>query len=348
MRLKHRRKTIQAGEVKITYDPKNDSIVLTPKSRPSHPDEYPGKLVVPGSSEDEHARQFLFEAGIIAETPWPELDRTALLSRVFSPENPDRIILGTGKQGQDVLWDLNGAPNLWVYSDSRGVNRLQRALFYHALAQGWDYYGIDLLRVQLSEFARYRGTTRTIAQSSSEVRELLGGLQGLMEERLKEASVLGSRVGAPTPVLLAVDNLQYLLNGLESEDLAERRLAEESFVILDSLGRSGGAVGIHLAVCSMRSFTGAPLSCLGSKALYAVIGKVDSEDLPEVLHGYEGDSYGRRIARRGLVVGTDERTEIELPELHTEDGLNWVREHGSERESELWAELQSTRGEASA
>ena len=344
MRLKRRRKTIQTDEVKLTYDPRDDSILLTPRGRLSHPNEFSGKLVVPGSSEDEHARELLFEAGIISETPWPKIDREALLSRIFSEDSSGRLILGTGKRGDDVLWDLNSAPNLWVYSDSRGVNRLQRALFYHALAQGWDFYGIDLIRVEFSEFTRYRGTAKAIAQSLSEARDLLSGLQGLMEERLKEAAALGSRVGAPKPVLLSVDNLQYLIDGLESENSADRSLAEESFSILDGLGRSGGAVGIHLAVCSMRSFTEAPLGCLGSRAIYAVIGGVDANELPEVLSGYDGRSYGRRLARRGLVVDSDSRIEIELPDLRVEDGLNWVREHGAERESELWAELRKPQG----
>jgi len=67
MRLRNRRKSIQAGEVKITYDPKSDSILLTPLSRVSRPEEYPGKFVVAGSSEDEYARQLLFEEGVIPE-----------------------------------------------------------------------------------------------------------------------------------------------------------------------------------------------------------------------------------------------------------------------------------------
>jgi len=67
MRLKQRRKTIQAGEVRLTYDPKDDSILLTPKGRASHPEEYPGKVVVPGTSEDRDSRELLFEAGVIPE-----------------------------------------------------------------------------------------------------------------------------------------------------------------------------------------------------------------------------------------------------------------------------------------
>lgn len=144
---------------------------------------------------------------------------------------------------------------------------LQRNLIFHAIQHNdmMRFLGIDLKRVELGYFRKYKQTILGIGTTLEDAVEILRYVQKVMEnryERMEEYGVnhfkdmIDPETGKPDyAIMLMVDEAGELLSteGAKTDEGKVRdQLHGEAMTILGSLARLGRAAGIHLIIATQR------------------------------------------------------------------------------------------------
>jgi len=307
-------------DVRVFYDAKSDTVSLTSGDR-DLPEAGGLKIdISPGTQAERQLRELLKAKGVLSWDPWPKTTREDTFGRIVSsPE--DRLQLGTNISGEPVEWDLNTYRNLWVHgATGGGASLLSRAAIQHGFVHGWEVFGIDPRRVELSEISKYP-VGRTVAKDTQEALNLLDSLIGLAEERisfLEGQNVLSTRDLPedlqPRRVLLIIDSFELILESANTDDQV-KLLAS-----LERLSWSGSPVGVHMLLGSktqprdLRRADSDRLKKIQSICAHIVCGNYYQDQLPEDLRERYKPNRGRGMGRAQFVLGGPraEATEFQL------------------------------------
>jgi len=326
-KLPKHNKFLILDDVRVTYDPRQDSIALTAGDAELK-DRGGLKLdVAPGSRADGALRELLTEKGLIWKA-WPKLESEELLARIFdSKVDPSKVLLGTDITGESVYWDTDRRPHLWIHRHLSGsgaaANSIQRAIFYHCLSRDWDFYGIDLKEVELSEYADYPMISTEIATTVESVHRMLSRIEGLLDGRFRSLDVLGLNDRSQLPedhtmnrMIVLVDDLQPLLEAMDSSDFDERTQAMDSIRVLRKINYMGRQAGVHLSISAL--YEESPLDRLMENALSVVVGGLSPQSLPEQIRRFYSPKRSNGVIGRASVLFPEGQVDIEIPYLPQE------------------------------
>ena len=245
-------KNLILENVIVSYRPKDDSIQLTT----TDPDlaGKPFQVVLKNGTETEQVlRNLLIDNGVINQ------ERTdALLSKDASWKlcaHPDLINLGVTSTG-DAVWNVKATPHaLLSGTTGSGKSVLQRNVFLHCLAheEDWEFYGIDMKRVEMSFMRPYTSLVRKIATDSVGAFAVLKQVERQMLQRYtlldaEGATHLAALKNPPKAIMLMVDGLAELGRSTEDEDTGALR--DKCMAVLSHIARLGRAVGVHLLLAT--------------------------------------------------------------------------------------------------
>lgn len=165
--------------------------------------------------------------------------------------------------GAGVEWDVSMAPHMLIGGPTgSGKSSLQRNIFLHVKQRPdeWEFYGIDLKRVELKPYTQYTDVVKKIATNVEESTELLHDLCTELEERYRKmedtkANSFRSLPDSPKAIILMVDEIFPLFTPaiIESEDDEKiNELQRKAYQYIQHLTILGRAAGIHLVVGTQR------------------------------------------------------------------------------------------------
>ena len=174
----------------------------------------------------------------------------------------NEIPLGLGVNGE-VLWNVQKSPHMLVSgATGSGKSVLQRTVFLHLLQHSdrWGFIGVDLKRVELSPYSKYKDIVLGIGTDFEDGVELVRFANNMMNERYKMMEELGVNnfIDLPNPpkaILLMVDEATMLLSpsGIKSDEGKEiDALKAETSILLENIARLGSASGIYLLLALQR------------------------------------------------------------------------------------------------
>jgi hypothetical protein len=307
-------------DVRVSYDPRQDSIMLTAGDAELK-DRGGLKLdVAPGSRADGALRELLTEKGLIWKA-WPKLESEELFARIFDPQGDhSKVLLGTDITGESVYWDTRRDPHLWIHRQSpgSGASIIQRALFYHCLSRDWDFYGIDLKKVELIEYADYPMISTEIATTVASVHRMLSRIEGLLDGRYRNLEALGLNDRSSLPeghtmnrTMVLVDALEPLLEAMESPDFDKRTQAMDSVRVLKKIVRLGRPAGIHLSISG--AYEESPLDSEIFNFLPIALGRLSPEDLPKHVRELYSPKRSNGVIGRASVLSHQGQIDFEIP-----------------------------------
>jgi len=307
-------------DVRVSYDPRQDSITLTAGDAELK-DRGGLKLdVAPGSRADSALRELLTEKGMIRRI-WPKLESEELFARIFDPQgDPSKVLLGTDITGESVYWDTSRDPHLWLHRNSfgSGASVVQQALFYHCLSRDWDFYGIDLRKVELTEYADYPLISTEIATTVASVHRMLARIEGLLDGRHRNLEALGLNDRSALPeghtmnrTMILVDALEPLLEAMESSDFDTRTHAMDSIRVLKKIVRLGRSAGIHLSISGR--YEESPLDSEIDFFLPVVLGRLSTENLPKQVQELYSSKRSNGVMGRASVLSHQGQIDFEIP-----------------------------------
>ena len=324
-KLPKHNKYLILDDVRVSYDPRQDSITLTAGDAELK-DRGGLKLdVAPGSRADGALRELLTEKGLIWRA-WPEIKGFELFARIFDSQgDPSKVLLGTDIMGEPVYWDTGNRPHLWInrhLSDFSDASSIQRSIFYHCLSRDWDFYGIDLRGSELAEYADYPLISTEIATTVESVHRMLSRIEGLLDGRYRNLEALGlndrdALHGGHTMnrTIILVDALEPLLEAMESSDFNTRTHAMDSIRVLKKIVRIGRSAGVHLSISAL--YEESPLDSEIGLFLPVVMGRFSPEELPEQIRGRYSPKRSNGVRGRGSVLSQGQ-IDFEIPRFPQE------------------------------
>lgn len=353
------KKYVTLEGVRVSYRSKDDSIQIT-----STDDDLTGEnfhLVLKKGTDSEKAlRNILVDQGLIREDL--REDASALLPK--TAENPylgglslpwNKIALGVKAQNETVIWDVTREPHsLIVGATGSGKSVLQRTIFHHCLTHGWDYYGIDLKRVELSPWKKYAETVKRIATTKEEGLSVLTEVVGIMEERytIMEEMKVNNFFDLPEkqwkPIMLMIDEaLMFLeLSGSKTtEGKADDENSVMSYALLMKLVRLGRAAGIHVTIATQRpDATIIKGEMKANLDIRIAAGRMDATPSAMVLDSGEARNLPGGIKGRGMIRSENELSEFQAYYTNPEFSDQWVLSQRGKYEKERYAYLISQLG----
>jgi len=270
-------------DVRVSYDYKTDTVSLTSGDRDLH-----GGLALHlprGSSEERNLRNLLKLKGVLRGDPWPKLDYTKLSSEVFDSEE-GQFVVGTNINGSVVTVDIRRNGSIWTHGRiGAGTSVIGRLAVAHAVAHGWDIYGLDATGVELSPYKVYP-TSRSFSSGFQESVALLERLHELMLERFAKLEELGlghyldmSEASRWRTAVVMVDSLSTFL---AQEKLVSPDEESKFAATLTQLARLGRQAGIHLIIRG-GEVTPTNLDDLAYASAHVVAGNYPKESLPRAV-----------------------------------------------------------------
>ena len=326
--LPKHRKYLTLEDVRVSYDPKSDSILLTSgdrelKSRGGF------KLDLNStSSAGRMIRDLLRDRGLIRGEPWSEIDRDELLDRVFSSTDPSRVLIGTGVLGESVYWDAS-VSNLFAYGQpGSGVSALANAVFCHSLAHNWAFYGLDF-KDDLGAFEIYPATANTISRDLTDAMNALDSIIALMRERSKAVARLGVGEYANLPdiergrnTVVFVNDLLDIAIAMRHPERGEKPIASELMRRLHEIDLFGRQVGVHLVISDRSGVDFLELEQLKSSAFELTVGySPRSQDVEK--KRYEHLKRGLPMGR-GVYAKLGQKAEVQLLPIEPADRDRWL------------------------
>lgn len=169
-------------------------------------------------------------------------------SRCISVENPDKLYTIKPHNTNTELLTHNSV--------------VQRNIVLGCILRpdSWRFLGIDLKKVELSQFRAYSNVVLGIATTLEDALTVLRFAQQTMMKRYLELEQLGLNNFLDLPekgqaLLVMVDELGELLSpsGVKTDEGKEEdKLKGEASMILGSIARLGRAAGVHLVLATQR------------------------------------------------------------------------------------------------
>jgi len=170
--------------------------------------------------------------------------------------------VGLAKSGI-VSFDLKTFPHVLVGGPSgTGKSVLQRNIVFHTIQHNdrWRFLGVDLKRVELTPYNKYKQTVMGIATEVDQGLEVLKYAYNAMMDRYKMMEEKGQNnlmdlEDPPYCILLMVDEATMFLGASGSktdEGKAEDMMKAEASDLVGKILRLGRAAGIHMVVAMQR------------------------------------------------------------------------------------------------
>ena len=172
---------------------------------------------------------------------------TPVPSRCISVDSPDRLFAAGGDDGHSVI-------------THNSVVQRNIVLGCILRPEHWRFLGIDLKRVELSDFRAYSNVVLGVATTLEDALTVLRFAQQTMMKRYSEMEQLGIKNFLDLPekgqaLMVMVDEMGELLSpeGVKTEEgKANDEMKGEAAMILGSIARLGRAAGVHLVVATQR------------------------------------------------------------------------------------------------
>jgi hypothetical protein len=168
-------------------------------------------------------------------------------ARCIEVESEDRLFAAGGENGDSFLTHNSV---------------VQRNIILGCILRpdSWRFLGIDLKKVELSQFRAYSNVVLGIATTLEDALTVLRFAQQTMMKRYSEMEQLGVNnfLDLPTKgqaLMVMVDEAGELLSpggGKNEEAKAEDALKGEASMIIGSIARLGRAAGVHLVIATQR------------------------------------------------------------------------------------------------
>lgn len=230
------------------------------------------------------------------------------------------IPLGVGASGE-VSVDLTSYPHMLVCGTTgSGKSVLQRNLIFHCIQHNdmWRFLGVDVKRVELTPFKKYKKTVLGIGANLEDGVEIVRYAKEVMETRYKEMEERGFNhfkdlldpvTGKPPyAVMLMVDEAFMFMSpeGAKTDEGKMRdQLHAEASTVLGDIARLGRASGVHLVLATQRpDATVIKGELKANLDIRVAAGRLDSTPSMMVLDSgaatmLPGDIKGRGIVRFG-------------------------------------------------
>jgi hypothetical protein len=178
----------------------------------------------------------------------------------------NEIPIGEGPEGP-VAYDVAKSPHVLLAGPTgSGKSVLQRSVIFHCIQHNdmWNFVGVDLKRVELSQYRDYKRTVKAIAVDLESAADLIREVERNMMERFTLMEEHGvdhftklrdERGKHPKAIMLMVDEAYALLSpeGSKSEEgKARDQLHAECVTMLGSIARLGRAAGVHMLIATQR------------------------------------------------------------------------------------------------
>jgi hypothetical protein len=176
------------------------------------------------------------------------------------------IPLGLGTQGE-VTVDLTKTPHMLICgSTGSGKSVLQRNLVFHCIQNNdmWRFLGVDVKRVELTPFKRYKKTVLGIGANLEDGVEIVRYAKEVMETRYEEMEAKGvnhfkdlkDENGKPPYAIMLMVDEAFMFLSLEGAKTDEGKMRDqlhgEAAVMLGEIARLGRASGVHLVLATQR------------------------------------------------------------------------------------------------
>lgn len=230
------------------------------------------------------------------------------------------IPLGVGSAGE-VTVDLTKTPHMLVCgSTGSGKSVLQRNLIFHCIQHNdmWRFLGVDVKRVELTPFKRYKKTVLGIGANLEDGVEIVRYAKEIMNTRYQEMEdkgvnhfkdLIDPETGKPPyAVMLMIDEAFMFMSpeGAKTDEGKMRdQLHGEASTILGDIARLGRASGVHLVLATQRpDATVIKGELKANLDIRIAAGRLDSTPSMMVLDSgaatmLPGDIKGRGIVRFG-------------------------------------------------
>lgn len=250
------------AKVRFSYDRNTDSIHVTSTDK-----DLQGKkgfrLALNGGRDAEYIiRQLMEKEGLI-----PKERFKPAVTRVDFEDDPDihpwnEFPLGVLSEGEAV-WDVNKASNLIIAgSAGTGKSVIQRNLIFHCLQHPdkWRFLGIDVKRVELSQYLKYEPAVMGIATNVADGGEMIRYVQYEMLERYRKMEEIGINnfqdlPNPPHAIMFMIDETYSFLvpSGIKTDEAREEdSIKGEASKTLGEIARLGRAAGIYLVLATQR------------------------------------------------------------------------------------------------
>jgi S-DNA-T family DNA segregation ATPase FtsK/SpoIIIE len=250
-------------KVRVSYDKKTDTVHLTSKDKDLQAEQGFHLTLNGGRNAEYILRELLEREGLIPK------DKSRILpDRAFYSDSPSHKIwnhfpIGIDGNDEEVIWDPTVSPNLLLAgSTGSGKSVVQRNIIFHCIQNSdkWTVVGIDLKRVELSEYKKYGSTVESIAVTLEDAVASIADIHQRMFARYAEMEKQGANnyrdlTDPPRALMLVIDEAYILLaptGNQTSEERAKDALREEMGKKLEDIARLGRAAGIHLSISSQR------------------------------------------------------------------------------------------------
>lgn len=299
-------------KVRISYDEKTDTINLKSKDRKRRLD-----LSLRGLDADHYLpnlHYFLEREGIIPEEGrFQTLPENLNYTHAINTEQWDKFPLGRFADGEEVIWDTSLSSNLFIAgSTGTGKSVIQRNIIFHCLRhpENWEFYGVDLLRVEMTPYLKYGQPIKRIVTTVSDALAVVTKAHTELNKRYRNMEQEGvnnfrdlDRPKLLPAWMIMMDEASFLLANTGSktdEGKAEDALREELKYQLDDIALLGRAAGIYLVLSTqrvdLRGFTEAFKGHFGTRI---ATGRMDEIASTRLLDNNNATRLNRAIKGRG-------------------------------------------------
>lgn len=291
----------QPGETIVTFPAAYRSD--DPKKREEFENHFSGTV----SAENSWAYEWDSPHGIVNCKPVSHLPTMAEYpGSTHLPWN--KIPIGVGINGE-VSVDLIDSPHFLVCgSTGGGKSVFQRNIIFHCIQNPdeWRFLGIDLKRVELTQFKKYEDVVLGIAVTLEDGVEVMRFARDEMMSRYEMMENLGithfKDSPNPPPALMVMIDEAYIFMSAEGKTGETRDLHIEATDLVGEIARLGRAAGVHLVVATQRP---------DAKVIYGEIkanlttayaaGRLNSTASGMILDSSSGTRIPGNIKGRGIV-----------------------------------------------
>lgn len=180
----------------------------------------------------------------------------------------DEFAVGDGLRGP-VVYNVSKTPHILVCGPTgSGKSVLQRNILFHCIQHNdmWRFLGVDVKRVELSPYAKYKNTVLGIGTSLEDGAEIVAYAKKQMEDRYEHMESVGVNHFLDLPkdpsgklpyyaILLMIDEA-FMFMGLEGNKTDEGKARDElhgqASSMIGDIARLGRAAGVHLVIATQR------------------------------------------------------------------------------------------------
>jgi len=178
----------------------------------------------------------------------------------------DTFTIGEGTQGP-VTFNVSQTPHILVAGTTgSGKSVLQRNLIFHCIQHNdmWRFLGVDVKRVELTPFNKYKKTILGIGANLEDGVEIVRYAKDVMMQRYEEMEGIGvnhflkllDENGKPPYAIMLMIDEAFMFMSPEGQKTDEGKVRDqlhgEASTLLGDIARLGRAAGIHLVLATQR------------------------------------------------------------------------------------------------